>query len=169
MPDPTDALDPTVSPGPACACRSALNAVIPPHINGDASSKVSPSGIRATASCGATMYSAYPPSYDIPTIVRLTTVGEVTPPAVLAGEVDATGPADADPLADLPDLDPSTDRVDDPGDPCPGTRGSLVPNKALRGIASPPQIPQACTFTRICPGPGSGTGMSTTTKGPPAC
>jgi hypothetical protein len=96
--------------------------------------------------------------FGVPTVVRHTddraaeTVGEVTPPAVLAGEVDATGPADADPLADLPDLDPCTDRVDDPGDLVPrdprqlgteqGVAGNRVATADTAGVHLHPDLPR---------------------------
>src|SRR5882757_2991980 len=133
----------TVSPGRACACRSALNAVVPPHINGAASSKVSPSGIRATASCGATTYSAYPPSYDIPTIVRLRQL--VKSPRRQYSQVKSTPPDQPTPTRwpTSQTSTPAPTASTTPAISCPGTRGNLVPNRALRGIASPPQIPQA--------------------------
>ncbi|GAB3875225.1 hypothetical protein GCM10029964_018860 [Kibdelosporangium lantanae] len=58
MADAADTLDRHEVAGAGLECRSALNAVMPPHIIGDASSNDNASGIRATASCGATMYSA---------------------------------------------------------------------------------------------------------------
>src|ERR1051326_5129763 len=52
----------TTSPGRAPELRSALNVVMPAQRRGAASAGSSDSGMAATASAGASMYSAYPPS-----------------------------------------------------------------------------------------------------------
>src|SRR6202041_2604886 len=62
----------TTSPGPTPEFRRELNVVTPAHTAGPALTGVTSSGISASAAACAIMYSAYPPSLEMPVTWRST-------------------------------------------------------------------------------------------------
>src|SRR5439155_8828111 len=78
-PSPPIPSTPTRSPDRAPLLRNALNVVIPAHINGAPSTELKSCGTDASAFAGATMYSAYPPSNEIPVVSNSTWQAKKSP------------------------------------------------------------------------------------------
>src|SRR5438876_11915210 len=120
-PNPSTA---TVSPPLAPLFRSALKVVTPAHINGAPSTEESSLGTSANASVGATMYSAYPPSKEIP-VVSNDTVHAKNSPRRQCSQYPQFPPCQPIPTRCpfFHGFTPSPTASTTPITSCPGTRG----------------------------------------------
>src|SRR5712691_6696422 len=137
-------------------------------MNGPASAAGNASGIAANAVTGASMYSAYPPSKSTPVTLRWTHIAKS--PRWHWAHTKQWPPCQPTPtrcpgrqaltLAPTASMCPATS--------CPGTRGYSSPGqRPSLTNTSLWHMPHASTFTRTCPGPGSGIARSTTSQSPP--